>query len=84
MTSLTMKVRHQRRETATALELALAGLAPNAIIESLASAVGLLSALEELPLENEALLIWAREAIERSERSLAAWQEWESERKISA
>jgi hypothetical protein len=84
MKSLAMTLRHQAREVATALELALAGLAPNSIIEPLASAAGLLTALQELPLESETLVVWAREAIERAEQSLAAWQDWESERKVMA
>jgi hypothetical protein len=84
MKSLAMTLRHQAREVATALELALAALAPNSIIEPLASAAGLLTALQELPLESETLVVWARQAIERAERSLAAWQDWESERKVMA
>jgi hypothetical protein len=79
-----MRLRHQAREVASALELALAALAPNHIIEPLASAGGLLAALQELPLESESLIVWAREAVARGERSLAAWREWEDQRRVMA
>lgn len=80
----TMKLRHLQRDTATALELALAALAPSALIDSLANATGLLSALAELPLDTEPMALWATDAAERATRSLAAWERWEAERRATA
>ncbi len=79
-----MRLRHLQRDTATALELALVALAPSAIIDGLANAAGLLSALAELPLDNDALALWATDAAERADKSLAAWQRWEAERRATA
>ncbi|MDB4969960.1 MAG: hypothetical protein JWN44_5649 [Myxococcales bacterium] len=79
-----MKLRHLQREVATALELALVALAPNAIIDSLANAAGLLVALSELPLDNEALSLWAKDATERAERTLATWEAWQVDRRPTA
>ena len=44
-----LRLVHLRRELKTSLELALAGMAPNAVTDSLATAAGLLDALSEFP-----------------------------------
>jgi hypothetical protein len=79
-----MNLRHLARETSTALELALVRPAPNAIIEKLASCAGLLVALQELPLDTDALRIWATQTCERAERDLADWNAWEETRRVTA
>ena len=84
MTPTVMDLRHVQRQVATALELALVAFAPRPLVESLATAAGLLGALRELPLDTEPLRVWAAEAIERAEAGLRAWSAWESERKASA
>jgi hypothetical protein len=84
MAPTTMSLRHLARETSTALELALVRMAPNALIEKLASAAGLLAALQELPLDTEALKIWATQTCERAERDLAEWNAWEEARRVTA
>jgi hypothetical protein len=83
-TAESMKLRHLHREVSTALELALVALAPSTIVESLANAAGLLGALVELPLENEALALWANDAVGRAEQTLAAWQTWQADRRATA
>ena len=82
--STPMRVRHLAREVSTALELAMVGMAPNAMIERLGSAAGLLMALTELPLDTEALRIWAKETVTRAELCLEDWRRWEASRKVTA
>ena len=79
-----MELRHLHREVATALELALVALAPPPIIESLACAAGLLTALCELPLDSEALRVWASQAVGRAQQGLERWESWEPERVAKA
>jgi hypothetical protein len=79
-----MNLRHLARETSTALELALVRMAPNPLIEKLASVAGLLTALRELPLDTDALRIWATETCERAERVLTEWNAWEEARRVTA
>jgi hypothetical protein len=79
-----MRLRHLAREVATALELALVARAPSNLIERLASTTGLLVALEELPLDTEALRIWATETVSRAQRSLSDWRSWDEKRKAVA
>ncbi len=79
-----MRLRHLAREVSTALELALVRMAPNPLIEQLASVAGLVTALQELPLDTEALRIWATQATERAERSLADWNAWQEQRRVTA
>jgi hypothetical protein len=84
MQPTTMRLRHLAREVSTALELALVRMAPNPLIEQLASTAGLLTALEELPLDTESLKVWANQAVERSVRALAEWSSWEERHRVTA
>jgi hypothetical protein len=84
MAPTTMHLRHLAREASTALELALVRMAPNALIEKLASVAGLLTALQELPLDTDALKVWATQTGERAERDLAEWNAWEEARRVKA
>lgn len=79
-----MRLRHLAREVATALELALVRMAPNPLIEQLASVTGLLTALQELPLDTESLRIWADQALARAERAREEWNSWEEQRRVTA
>jgi hypothetical protein len=79
-----MRLRHLAREVSTALELALVRMAPNPLIEQLASVTGLLTALQELPLDTESLRMWGDQAGERAERALAEWNAWEEQRRVTA
>ena len=84
MAPTTMDLRHLAREVSTALELALVRPAPNTLIEQLASVAGLLTALQELPLDSESLRVWAKVATERGEQVLAEWKSWEEQRRVTA
>jgi hypothetical protein len=79
-----MQLRHVHRDVSNALELALVALAPNSMIEALASTAGLLGALQELPLDSDSLRVWASEALVRAERSLSEWRVWERRRTATA
>lgn len=84
MQPIAMRLRHLAREATTALELSLVRMAPNPLIEQLASVTGLLTALQELPLDTESLRIWGDHALERAERALAEWSSWEEQRRVTA
>jgi hypothetical protein len=79
-----MLLRHLAREVSTAVELALVRLAPNPLVEELAAVAGLLGALQELPLDTEALRIWATRAIERATQGLERWRAWEEQHRVTA
>jgi hypothetical protein len=84
MQQTAMRLRHLARDVSTALELALVRMAPNPLIEQLASAAGLITALQELPLDTESLKIWADQSVERAERALAEWNSWEERHRVTA
>ncbi len=79
-----MNLRHLVREVSTALELSLVRMAPKSLIEQLASATGLLIALEGLPLDTDALRVWAGQAVARAERALSEWKVWEDQHRVTA
>jgi hypothetical protein len=74
-----MDLRHLRRETRTALELAVIALAPSQLIDRLASAAGLLEALVELPANSPPVLALLPGLVQRARESLADWQTWQRE-----
>lgn len=84
MQTTAMNLRHLAREVSTALELSLVRMAPNPLIEQLSSAAGLLTALEELPLDTEALRVWADEAVTRAARGLDEWKSWQEKHRVTA
>lgn len=71
---------HLRREARTALELALAALAPSSIVDPLAIAAGLLEAIEELGTDTPALLELAESTENRAKEALARWNAWRPKR----
>jgi hypothetical protein len=69
---------HLRREVKTALELAIAALAPVQIVDSLATAAGLLEALGEFPPDAPPVLAHVPRTLELSTKSLEGWTKWEA------
>jgi hypothetical protein len=67
---------HLRRETRTALELAVVSLAPTSLIDQLASAAGLLEALVELPPDSAPVVALVPRVVKRSQAALEKWRRW--------
>jgi hypothetical protein len=74
-----LSLSHLRRETRTALELAVVAFAPTELLERLAAAAGLLEALIELPANSPPALALIPGLVERTRHSLDAWQLWQRE-----
>lgn len=70
---------HLRRETRTALELAVISLAPSDLIDRLASAAGLFEAVAELPVDNAPVMALVPKLAERSKNALTEWEKWQQE-----
>jgi hypothetical protein len=81
MSTSTMDLRHLRREARTALELAIVELGPSDLIESLATATGMLEALSELPADSAPSLALGPPTIERARTALERWRDWSTTRK---
>ena len=73
-----LRISHLRREVKTALELAVAALAHSEVIDGLATAAGLLEALDEFPRSSAPVLATLPRAHELAERSLQAWRDWQA------
>ena len=73
-----LRVVHLRREVKTALELAVAALAHAEVMDALATAAGLLEALNEFPKSSPPVLATLPRTIELAENSLQAWREWQA------
>jgi hypothetical protein len=74
-----LNLSHLRRETRTALELAVVALAPSELLDRLAAPAGLLEALVELPSNSPPALALAPGLAQRTREALAAWQTWQHE-----
>jgi hypothetical protein len=72
-----LSLSHLRRETRTALELAVVALAPSELLERLAASAGLLEALIELPANSPPALALAPGLIERTRDALEDWRTWQ-------
>lgn len=70
---------HLRRETRTALELGVVGLAPSDLIDKLAWAAGLLEALGELPADSPPVLALLPKLSVRARSALAEWNGWQEQ-----
>lgn len=68
---------HLRRETRTALELAVVGLAPSDLVDRLAWAAGLLEAIAELPPDSPPVLALLPRLAVRTRSALAEWNAWQ-------
>jgi hypothetical protein len=73
-----LRVVHLRREVKTALELAVAALAHAEVMDALATAAGLLEALNEFPESSPPVLATLPRTIELAESSLQAWRQWQA------
>jgi len=69
---------HLRRETRTALELAVVALAPLDMIDRLAGAAGLLEALMELPPDSPPVIALVPKLSGRARSALKDWNAWQA------
>ena len=76
-----MDLSHLRRESRTALELAIVELAPNDLIDRLALATGLLEALAELPASSAPAVALGPPTADRARVALKLWRDWSATRK---
>jgi hypothetical protein len=76
-----MDLSHLRRESRTALELAIIELAPSDLIDRLAVVTGLLEALAELPVASAPAIALGPASAERARIALHAWRVWADQRR---
>jgi hypothetical protein len=69
-----MDLSHLRRDSRTALELAIIELAPSDLIDSLAMVTGLLEALAELPPDSAPAMALGPATADRARVALKRWQ----------
>lgn len=74
-----MDLSHLRRESRTALELAIVAMAPSDLVDRLATAAGLLEALGELPPESAPVAAIVPRVVTRARSALEDWQKWHHE-----
>ena len=74
-----MEVRHLRRESRTALELAVVTLAPSKLIDRLALSTGLLEAVMELPADSAPTLALLPRLLTGTREALDDWRKWHDE-----
>ena len=74
-----MDLSHLRRESRTALELAVVAMAPSDLVDRLATAAGLLEALVELPTESAPVMAIVPRVVTRARSALEDWQQWHHE-----
>jgi hypothetical protein len=70
---------HLRRESRTALELAVVAMAPSGLVDRLAAAAGLLEALVELPRDSAPVMAIVPRVAIRARTALEEWQKWHAE-----
>lgn len=71
---------HLRRETRTALELAVVAPAPSQLVDRLAWAAGLLEAISELPPDSPPVTARVPKLISLARTALKQWEKWQRER----
>jgi hypothetical protein len=76
-TERALDLTHLRRETRTALELAVVAMVTEALLDRLATAAGLLEALSELPPDSPPSIALAPKAASRAKAALAEWADWQ-------
>jgi len=74
-----MDLIHLRRDSRTALELAVIALAPSELVERLAASAGLLEALVELPVDSAPVIALVPGLAKRTRTTLEDWQKWRQE-----
>jgi hypothetical protein len=67
---------HLRQEARSALDLAVVALAPSELIDRLATAVGLLESLAELPADSPPVMAMVPRTLTHTRRSLDDWRAW--------
>jgi hypothetical protein len=70
---------HLRRESRTALELAVVAMAPVELVDRLAAAAGLFEALVELPADSAPVVALVPRVAARARIALEDWQKWHQE-----
>ena len=78
-TETPLDLSHLRRQTRTALELAVVALAPSDLLDRLAGVAGLLEAIVELPPNSPPVLALIPEISKRAHRALKDWDDWHAE-----
>ena len=73
---LQMDLSHLRRESRTALELAVIAMAPSDLVDRLAVAAGMLEALLELPTDSAPVIAILPRVVARARSALEDWQAW--------
>ena len=74
-----MDLSHLRRESRTALELAVVAMAPSDLVDRLATAAGLLEALVGLPTDSAPVVAIVPRVATRARSALEDWQKWHDE-----
>ena len=74
-----MDLSHLRRESRTALELAVVAMAPSDLVNRLATSAGLLEALVELPTDCAPVITLVPTLVSRTRSALDDWQKWHQE-----
>jgi hypothetical protein len=74
-----MDLSHLRRESRTALELAVIAMAPSHLVDRLATSAGLLEALVEFPKDSAPALALVPNLVKRTRSALEDWQKWHHE-----
>jgi hypothetical protein len=67
---------HLRQEARTALDLAVVALAPSTLVDRLATAVGLLESLAELPADSPPVIALVPKTLAQTKSSLEDWRAW--------
>ena len=71
-----MDLNHLRRESRTALELAVVAMAPSELVDRLATAAGMLEALQELPTDSAPVIAIVPRAVTHTRGALDDWRKW--------
>jgi hypothetical protein len=74
-----MDLSHLRRESRTALELAVVAMAPSDLVDRLAASAGLLEALVALPMDSAPVIATVPKLVTRTRSALEDWQKWQHE-----
>jgi hypothetical protein len=74
-----MDLSHLRRESRTALELAIVAMAPSDLVDRLATAAGLLEALVQLPTDSAPVMAIVPRVAANARAALGHWKKWHDE-----
>jgi len=68
-----------RQEARSALDLAVVALAPSPLVDRLATAVGLLESLAELPADSPPVIAMVPKTLAQAKSALEDWRAWHKE-----